>query len=294
MKTHKRSIKFFNYLLAPIILIGLLACSKKVVYSAPIPLDQSYISNRSDFKIMAFRFVTMSKEDKSHFNSIVSDNFSSHDQDWMGNKQDYIGKRNSDFSFSEIKPIRIIQDGGLVAVHSRMIGDTLRFRWDIVKIENDKILEHWSNVNDSLGLNPDDHSEIDGPTHPTQIDKTDTNRILVATFIDQCMIREDGGAAKFFNFSNYIQHNRKVGDGVNGLLWGMLKMKMRGETIKFKHNFHIIAEGNFVLSATEGYMGKEKTTFFDFFRIEENKIIEHWDIIAPMDEFIYYKEVVVD
>lgn len=69
----------------------------------------------------------------------------------------------------------------------------------------------------------------------------------------------------------------------------MLKMRLRGETIKFKHNFDIIAEGNFVLSATEGYVGKEKTCFYAFFRIEENKIIEHWGIISPMEEFIYSK-----
>jgi predicted SnoaL-like aldol condensation-catalyzing enzyme len=103
------------------------------------------------------------------------------------------------------------------------------------------------------------------------------------------MIREDGGAAKFFNFGLYIQHNRDVGDGLNGLLWGMLKMKLQGNTIKFKHNYHIIAEGNFVLSATEGYMGEEKFAYFDLFRIEENKIVEHWDIIAPIDKFLYYQ-----
>jgi predicted SnoaL-like aldol condensation-catalyzing enzyme len=152
------------------------------------------------------------------------------------------------------------------------------------------VAEYWSNVIDSLGVNPNGHSQIDGPTIPEQFEKTDANRSLIARFIDQVMIKEDGGAAKFFNFSQYIQHNKEVGDGLMGLLLAMRRMKKEGRVIKFKHNFHIIAEGSFVLSATEGYVGDKKNTFFDFFRIEDDKIIEHWDIIAPMDEFLYFQQ----
>ncbi|MBK8505488.1 MAG: hypothetical protein IPL46_26805 [Saprospiraceae bacterium] len=118
------------------------------------------------------------------------------------------------------------------------------------------------------------------------MEKTDTNRALITRFIDQCMIREDGGASKFFDFGLYIQHNRDVGDGLSGLVWAMIKMKIRGRSIKFKDNCHVIAEGNLVLSASEGYVGDQKTAFFDLFRIEENKIVEHWDIITPIDKFL--------
>ncbi len=59
----------------------------------------------------------------------------------------------------------------------------------------------------------------------------------------------------------------------------MLKMELKGKTIKIKHNYHIIAEGDLVLSATEG---DEKVAFFDLFRIEENKIVEHWDSIQQV------------
>lgn len=201
----------------------------------------------------------------------------------------YVKNRSADESFNQIEPIRILHDSSFVAVHSRMLGNTLKFRWDILRIENQKIHEHWSNVNDSIGVNPNGHSEIDGPTVSRQLEKTSANRALIFQFIDQCMIREDGGAVKFFNFGLYIQHNRDVGDGLSGLLWSMLKMKLQGKTIKFKHNYHIIAEGDLVLSATEGVVGDEKVAFFDLFRIEENKIVEHWDLIAPIKDYTYYK-----
>jgi predicted SnoaL-like aldol condensation-catalyzing enzyme len=267
-------------------IIALSSCSKKVVYSVPAAISTSSISTSSAEKQLAFNFVTAPKNENSDLETKLSSDFVSHDQEWGGNASTFVANRNLDPHFSTMEPIRILQDESLVAVHSRMYGDTLKFRWDIFRVEQQKIQEHWSNVHDSIGLNPDKHSEIDGPTIPQQLELTDTNRALIARFIDQCMIREDGGASQFFNFGLYIQHNREVGDGINGLLWGMLKMKFQGKTIKFKNNYHIIAEGNLVLTATEGYVADEKVVFYDLFRVEENKIVEHWDIISPVHHFL--------
>lgn len=275
-----------------ILLLGsfsLASCSKNVIYPAPTNLSLDYISNLTPEKQLAHEFATAPRSNSDLENLPFSDSFYSLDQTWEGNKETFIKKRNLDNRFSAIKAIRIIQDDSLVAVHSRMLGDTLRFRWDILQIENQQILAHWSNVNDSLGLNPSNHSEIDGPTIPEELDKTDTNRAHIKHFMDQCMIREDGGAAQFFDFGLYIQHNRDVGDGLSGLLWAMMKMSLKGDKISFKHNYHVIAEGNLVLSATEGFVGEQKTVFYDFFRVEENKIVEHWDIITPVKKFNYYE-----
>jgi predicted SnoaL-like aldol condensation-catalyzing enzyme len=288
MKTQLK-VHFFIYLLTTFFAAGLSSCSKKVIYTAPTSFSQEYLSDFSEEKKLAYHFVTSAKDDNGKLESMLDEDFYSHDLGWSGNSEAFQEKRNADKRFSSINPIRILQDDSLVAVHSRMHGDPLRFRWDIMRIAEDKIQEHWSNVQDSLGVNPDGHSEIDGPTIPEQLERTDDNRALITRFMDQVMIREDGGAPKFFNFGLYIQHNRNVGDGVGGLLWAMRRMKKEGKVIKFKYNYHVIAEGNLVLSATEGYEGNEKTTYYDFFRIEQNKIVEHWDIIAPMDEFLYYQ-----
>lgn len=275
-----------------IVLLWILAssCSKKVSYPAPSPILKTAIETFSNNKQLAFKFIIAEKQNVKSLDSLIGKDFKSFDQKWNGTKTTFIKKRASDPSFNKLEPIRIIEDSSLVAVHSRVIGDTLKFRWDILRIDNKQITQHWSNERDSIGLNPNKHSEIDGPTVPTELEKTANNRALIDQFINQCMIKEAGGAVKFFNFGLYIQHNRDVGDGLNGLLWAMLKMKLKGHTIKFKYNYHIVAEGNFVLSATEGYVGKEKNVFYDFFRIENNKIVEHWDIIAPVKDFIYFKE----
>lgn len=289
MRMGKFNINFIVFLVGIFCIIEMASCSKKVVYTAPSSLSQEYISSVSPEKQLAYKFVSTSRSDSEALDTLLSDTFYSRDQDWEGQKSIFIDKRKSDSSFFQMKPIRILQDDSLVAVQSRMLGDTLRFRWDILRIDQQKIQEHWSNMNDSLGLNPDGHSEIDGPTIPIQFEQTDTNRALVSRFIDQCLIREDGGASKFFNFRLYIQHNRDVGDGVNGLVWEIIKMKLRGGMLKFEDNYHVIAEGNLVLSASEGFVDGQKVAFFDLFRIEENKIVEHWDIIAPISKFLNYQ-----
>jgi len=42
----------------------------------------------------------------------------------------------------------------------------------------------------------------------------------------------------------------------------------------------VVAEGNFVFTASEGTLGDVPTAFFDLFRVEDNRIVEHWDVIS--------------
>jgi len=43
-----------------------------------------------------------------------------------------------------------------------------------------------------------------------------------------------------------------------------------------------VAEGNFVLAASEGMFGGKPTAFFDLFRVDNGKIAEHWDAMADI------------
>jgi predicted SnoaL-like aldol condensation-catalyzing enzyme len=43
-----------------------------------------------------------------------------------------------------------------------------------------------------------------------------------------------------------------------------------------------VAEGNFVVTASEGTLGGEPTAFFDLFRVEDGWIVEHWDVISTI------------
>ena len=132
-KNLKMNTKAYNITLFIVVvcLFGMTSCSKKVIYDAPVAFSKEYISTLSEEKKIASMFVKASKKDSTLFDTLLSEDFSSYDQNWGGKKEKFKHSRNSDKSFTQMKPIRILQDSSLVAVHSRMLGDTLRFRWDI-------------------------------------------------------------------------------------------------------------------------------------------------------------------
>jgi predicted SnoaL-like aldol condensation-catalyzing enzyme len=61
-----------------------------------------------------------------------------------------------------------------------------------------------------------------------------------------------------------------------------------GIPIKYDKLHKLLAEGNFVLSACEGYRDSIHTSFYDLYRVADGKIVEHWDTtetIAPRSEW---------
>ena len=52
--------------------------------------------------------------------------------------------------------------------------------------------------------------------------------------------------------------------------------------MRYDETHLIVAEGNFVFTASEGAMGDAPTAFFDLFRVEDGKIVEHWDTVSEI------------
>jgi predicted SnoaL-like aldol condensation-catalyzing enzyme len=44
----------------------------------------------------------------------------------------------------------------------------------------------------------------------------------------------------------------------------------------------VLAEGSFVLSVSEGARGGVHSSFYDLFRVEAGKLVEHWDTIEAI------------
>ncbi len=50
----------------------------------------------------------------------------------------------------------------------------------------------------------------------------------------------------------------------------------------YTKNHMILGEGNFVLTVSEGQFLGKQVSFYDLFRIESGKVVEHWDTIEEM------------
>lgn len=181
--------------------------------------------------------------------------------------------------------VRILSDGDIGIAHGiyEGFGEVPLVAFDIFRVENGKIVEHWDNLAPLAPPNPSGRSQTDGPVSVSDHDKTEANKALVADFFDTVLI---GGAfdtmGAYFNGDDYIQHNSNIADGVSGLGAGLKALSDAGIIMRITQRHAIYGEGNLVLVMSEGDISGQPTAFYDLFRVENGKIAEHWDVIAPI------------
>jgi predicted SnoaL-like aldol condensation-catalyzing enzyme len=184
---------------------------------------------------------------------------------------------------AKVNTVRVFQDGEFVFTHTdyNFFGPKIGF--DIFRYEEGKIVEHWDNLQVTAGPNPSGHTMVDGPTQVTDLDKTEANKIMVKTFVDNILVNgRMEKLAGYFNGNNYIQHNPQIADQLSGLGKALEAMAQAGITMKYDKIHKVLGEGNFVLVVSEGTFGGKLTSFYDLFRVENGKIAEHWDTIEEI------------
>jgi predicted SnoaL-like aldol condensation-catalyzing enzyme len=187
---------------------------------------------------------------------------------------------------TKVRTFRVFQDGDFVFAHSEyeLLGPKVGF--NVFRFERDKIVEHWSNLEERPSRhNPSGHTMTDGPMHPTDLAKTESNKTLVRAFVHDILVNgrmeKVGG---YFHGDGYTQHNPNIGDGLSGLGAALERLAKQGVVMKYDRIHRVLGEGSFVLVMSEGSFANRPTSFFDLFRIESDRIAEHWDTIEPILE----------
>ncbi|MGI9917591.1 nuclear transport factor 2 family protein [Vibrio owensii] len=186
---------------------------------------------------------------------------------------------------AKAKVIRTIQDGEYVALHTEYDFFGPKAGFDIFRFEDGLIVEHWDNLQDVAKPNPSGRTQFDGATEITDINKTDENKAIVSDFVQTILMKEDmSQISKFIGDkdSDYIQHNVAVADGLSGLGVALKQLAEAGMPMVYSKNHLIIGEGNFVLSVSEGQFMNQHVAFYDLFRVDNGKIVEHWDTIEAI------------
>ena len=156
--------------------------------------------------------------------------------------------------------------------------------FDVFRLEDGKIAEHWDNFSLFADPNPSGRTQSDGPTEITDLDKTAANKDVVEAFISKVLIDGNFDVATEFANPVYMQHNPEVGDGLETLAAAIEAMSKVGQKMEYTKLHKVLGQGNFVLSMAEGFMGGKWTAYYDLFRLEEGKIVEHWDVISEIPE----------
>jgi predicted SnoaL-like aldol condensation-catalyzing enzyme len=113
----------------------------------------------------------------------------------------------------------------------------------------------------------------------------EANKQTVLAFYEAAINRTDFEAASKFLGGRYVQHNPLIADGIEGFkdFLRLLREKFPGLRAEVKRVF---ADGDFVVAHTHGVRvpGERGSAIVDIFRLDDGKIVEHWDVIQPIPE----------
>ena len=174
--------------------------------------------------------------------------------------------------------VRIFSDGDFVFGHTEYDFSTSRVGFEVFRFEGNQTVEHWDNIQSRGGPNPSGHSMVDGSVEVSDLPKTEENRALVREFVDGVLIGRQLQKLPDFVSETYVEHNPCLSDGLPSLREALEAQSSDGTpVIRYEKRHRVLAEGNFVLSVSEGFRQGQHTSFYDLYRIEGGVIVEHWD-----------------
>jgi predicted SnoaL-like aldol condensation-catalyzing enzyme len=187
---------------------------------------------------------------------------------------------------ANVKIYRTLVDEDFVLLHSIYEGvahysrSTIAF--DLFRFNDGKIVEHWGGQEPEAPPNLSGRTQVDGPTEIVDREKTEDNRTLVRTYRETVMVslRFDR-IGDFIDDAHYAQHASKIGDGIARLRDRIASVAKEGGQLYLTPR-RFAADGNFVLVLSEGDLLSGPTALYDLFRVENGKIVEHWDVLTPI------------
>ena len=183
----------------------------------------------------------------------------------------------------KVNIVRAFEDGDFVFAHTEYDFASRKIGFEVFRFEDGQAVEHWDNIQERQGPNPSGRSMVDGPVEATDLDLTNTNLTFVRMFVETVFI--DGQTSRlseYVNQDSYIEHNPQRGDGLSVLHSALDSSNEDHRKIDYHKVHRVLSEGNFVLSVSEGNYGGVHSAFYGLFRVEEGKVVEHWDTIEKI------------
>ena len=180
----------------------------------------------------------------------------------------------------KVNIVRAFEDGDYVFGHTEYDFSSRRIGFEVFRYEDDRVVEHWDNIQPRQGPNPSGHSMVDGPTEASDLAATEANRALVKRFIETVLIpRRFGDADAYFDDRKLVQHDANLEDGLDALLASLGNQDV-AKTYSRCHR--VLAQGNFVLAVCEGYQANQHSAFYEMFRVEGGQLVEHWNTVEKV------------
>jgi predicted SnoaL-like aldol condensation-catalyzing enzyme len=113
----------------------------------------------------------------------------------------------------------------------------------------------------------------------------EANKKTVLEFYDAAINQKDFAKAALYIGPRYTQHNPNAADGPEGLkrFLEFLREKFPNAHSDIKRVF---ADGDYVILHVHAVRepGTRGNAIVDIFKLENGKIVEHWDVVQPIPE----------
>lgn len=181
------------------------------------------------------------------------------------------------------KVVRAFQDGDYGFTHTEYNFFGPKIGFDIFRFEGGLIVEHWDNLQPVAEATVSGRTQTDGPVEVTGHDKTEQNKKLIEKLMADVFLGANPGLiTEYISTEKYLQHNPAIADGLGALGTALETMAKAGTPMLYTKTHMILGEGNFVLAVSEGEFFGKHSSFYDLFRIESGKVVEHWDTIEEI------------
>jgi predicted SnoaL-like aldol condensation-catalyzing enzyme len=177
--------------------------------------------------------------------------------------------------YSNIKPLQIIQDGDFISTVSHYQGHQSWLGIDILRLCNNKIVEHWeNNIATSFRMK----TELLFPSFKSTKErklKTNENKIVAVNFIKEIyFLKNLKSIWRYTDKQNYTYFNTmepETESGINNSIKISSLMRKR----EYKEIVKVMAEGNQAIVYSKGIIQNKPVTLIDLFTFENNKITIH-------------------
>ena len=113
----------------------------------------------------------------------------------------------------------------------------------------------------------------------------EANRNAVLAFYEKGLNQKDVDAALAYVGDRYVQHNPNAADGPEGFrkFIGFLREKFPNSHSEIKRSF---VDGDTVILHVHAVRepGTRGNAIVDIFKLENGKIVEHWDVVQPIPD----------
>ena len=189
---------------------------------------------------------------------------------------------------TKVNNVRIMEEDTFIAMHNLWINaepfgaDTV-VTFDILRFdENGKIAEHWDAIQPWVSQTVNGNTMVDGPTNITALDQTEANKALAVSIIEDVLMGKNPENIANYIADNYTQHNPGIDNGLTGIQAAVEYLVSINNMFQYTTIHMVIGQGNFVLTVSEGQWNNTTNAFYDLFRFENGKAVEHWDVIQPV------------